>query len=152
MPDTNTTIAGISTLGITFSYGSTQAGGTQIPRCNSISGIELSTETIDASALEDETERSIAGRQSTGGEWTVTFNATPESLSAISGMLSAGAAARQNGTKIYFVVTIPGLGTFTVSGQPGTKVPLPDISQNELLTVDISITIEEYIGFAAAST
>lgn len=35
---------------------------------------------------------------------------------------------------------------FFVVGQPGTKVPLPEMAQNELLTGSISISIDEYIG------
>lgn len=70
-------ISGISTLGVTLSYGVETTAGTkpstftQLPRVNSISGIELDTETIDASALEDYQERTIAGRQSTGGKLLV---------------------------------------------------------------------------------
>ena len=71
------TISGISTLGVSLSYGVETVAGTKpslfktLPRCNSISGIELETETIDASALEDYQERTIAGRQSTGGKLLV---------------------------------------------------------------------------------
>lgn len=51
---------------------------TWLERCNSIAGIALSTETIDASALEDYITKYIAGRQDSGGEWTITFNYTAE--------------------------------------------------------------------------
>lgn len=70
-------ISGVSTLGVTLSYGVETTAGqkpaafTTLPRVNEISGIELDTETIDASALEDYQERSIAGRQSTGGKLLV---------------------------------------------------------------------------------
>lgn len=141
----STTISGVSTLGVVFKY-----DGVTVPRCNSISGIELSNETIDASALEDLVERSIPGRQSTGGEWTVTFNATPESLSALNTMISASNTAKNNGTTLTFTVEIPTLGTFTVKGLTGSSIPMPDISQNELLTVDISITIDTYVGFSSS--
>lgn len=143
----STTISGVSTLGVTFAY-----NGTVVPRCNSISGIELSTETIDASALEDPVERTIPGRQSTGGEWNVTFNATPESLETITNMITASETARLAGNTITFTVSIPTLGTFTVKGLTGSSIPMPDISQNELLTVAISITIDEYVGFSAATS
>lgn len=142
-----TTISGVSTLGVTFAY-----NGTTVPRCNSISGIELTNETIDASALEDAVQRSIPGRQSTGGQWSVTFNATPESLSAINDMISASNTARLGGTTLTFTVLIPTLGTFTVKGLTGQNIPMPDISQNELLTVAVSITIDEYVGFTASSS
>lgn len=147
------TISGISTLGVELSYGIESTAGnkpasfTKLPRCNSIGGIELDTETIDASALEDYQERTIAGRQSTGGEWSVTFNLTDETIPIIETMLSASATALATSKRTWFQVTIPNLTkSFFVVGQPGTKVPMPELSQNELLTGDISITIDEYKG------
>ena len=118
-----------------------------MPRCNSISGIDLSTETIDASALEDYQERTIAGRQGTGGEWTVTFNLTNETIPIIEAMMSAASTGLVANKRTWFQVISPNLTkSFFVVGQPGTKVPMPDFSQNELLTGEISITIDEYIG------
>ncbi len=64
--------AGLSTLKVKFGYAVESAAGTQptsfkwLERCNNISGIELPVETIDASALEDEVTKYIAGRQDTG--------------------------------------------------------------------------------------
>lgn len=149
----STTISGISTLGVVLSYGVETTSGTkpatftQLPRVNSISGIELDTETIDASALEDFQERTIAGRQSTGGEWTVTFNLTNETIPLIEGMMESAAEGLASNKRTWFQVAAPNLAkSFFVVGQPGTKVPMPDFGQNELLTGDISITIDEYIG------
>lgn len=51
--------AGLSTLGITFGYGTEATAGTkptsfkQLTRINSIGGINIEPEQIDASALED---------------------------------------------------------------------------------------------------
>ena len=148
-----TTISGVSTLGITLSYGVETTAGqkpaafTLLPRVNSISGIELDVETIDASALEDYQERSISGRQSTGGEWSVTFNLTTETETIIENMLSAAAAATAANKRTWFQVISPNLTkAFFVVAQPGTKIPMPDLGQNELLTVDVTFTIDEYKG------
>lgn len=153
------TISGVSTLGVTLSYGVETTAGTkpntftQLPRVNSISGIELDTETIDASALEDYQERSIAGRQSTGGEWSVTFNLTNETIPLIEAMMTAASEGLESNLRTWFQVSIPNITkSFYVVGQPGTKVPMPDFGQNELLTGDISITIDEYIGLDTATT
>lgn len=147
------TISGVSTLGVTLSYGVEKTAGqkpetfTLLPRVNSISGIELDTETIDSSALEDYQERNVAGRQSTGGEWSVTFNLTNETLPAIETMMDAAATGLASNLRTWYQVISPNLTkAFFIVGQPGTKVPLPDIGQNELLTGDITITIDEYIG------
>lgn len=148
-----TTISGVSTLGVTLSYGVETTAGTKpetftlLPRVNAISGIELDVETIDASALEDYQERSISGRQSTGGDWSVTFNLTTETETIIETMLSAAATATAANKRTWFQVISPNLTkSFFVVAQPGTKIPMPDFSQNELLTVDVTLTIDEYIG------
>lgn len=64
--------AGLSSLKIKFGYGVETTAGEKpasfkwLERCNNIGGIELPVETIDASALEDEVTKYIAGRQDTG--------------------------------------------------------------------------------------
>ena len=148
-----TTISGVSTLGVTLSYGVETTAGqkpasfTLLPRVNSISGIQLDVETIDASALEDYQERSISGRQSTGGDWSVTFNRTTETEAIIEAMLAAATTATAAGKRTWFQVISPNLTkAFFVVAQPGTKIPMPDLSQNELLTVEITLTIDEYKG------
>ncbi len=66
------TTAGLSTLGVIFSYGvettanTKPAAFTQLERCNNIAGISLPVENIDASALEDYMTKYVAGRQDTG--------------------------------------------------------------------------------------
>lgn len=148
-------ISGISTLGVVFSYGVETTAGTkpatftQLPRCNSISGIELDTETIDSSALEDMQSRYVAGRQDTGGDWTVTFNLTNETIPLIETMMSASASALAESKRTWFQVSSPNLTkAFFVVGQPGSKLPMPDVGQNELFTGDISISIDEYVGLS----
>lgn len=148
-------ISGISTLGVVFSYGVETTAGTkpatftQLPRCNSISGIELDTETIDSSALEDMQSRYVAGRQDTGGDWTVTFNLTNETIPLIETMMSASAEALAESKRTWFQVSSPNLTkAFFVVGQPGSKLPMPDVGQNELFTGDISISIDEYVGLS----
>lgn len=65
-------LPGLSTLKVKFAYGVETTAGQkpatflQLERCNNISGIELPVETIDASALEDEITKYVAGRQDTG--------------------------------------------------------------------------------------
>ena len=65
-------LAGLSSLGVKFGYaveqtaGSKPAAFTQLERCNSVAGIALSTENIDASALEDLVTRYVPGRQDSG--------------------------------------------------------------------------------------
>lgn len=143
------TLAGISTLGVQVGYavGSTKPNSlVELERCNSIGGIELSTEQIDASALIDAVSRYIAGRADTGGTWDLTFNLTDEVQTILEGMLDAY-ADRTSGQALWLEVIAPDLTDgFWVKAQPPAKIPMPEMSQNALLTVTISFSIEEYIG------
>ena len=64
--------AGLSTLGVKFGYAVESSAGDKpssfhwLERCNTINGLNLSTEIIDASALEDYIAKKIAGRQDPG--------------------------------------------------------------------------------------
>lgn len=149
----STGVPGLSTLGITLSFGVETISGTKptkftvLHRCNDIPEITLETETIDASALEDMQSRYIAGRQDTGGEWSPVFNLTEDVITELEDMMEAAATGLESGLRTWFQVTVPNLTkAFFVVGQPGTKIPLPAMAQNELLTGSISIAIDEYVG------
>ena len=143
------TVAGISTIGAQIGYGigaTKPSSLTELERANSIGGIELSTEQIDASALIDNISRYIAGRQDTGGTWDVTFNLTDETESIIETMLTAY-AGRTSGHALWLQVSCPDLTkAFWVKAQPPSAIPMPEMAQNGLLTVTLSFAIEEYIG------
>lgn len=148
--------AGISTLGILFGYGVETTAGTkpttftQLERCNSIGGIALETEQIDASALEDEISRYVAGRQDTGGTWSVTFNISDEVINRLETMISAYTALKDD-KKMWFEVWSPHLTkAFYVVAQPPKHIPMPESNQNELQTVEMTLTIEEYKGMDTA--
>lgn len=153
------TIMGTSTLGVTLSYGIETTAGvkpetfTKLERINNISGIALSTETIDASALEDSVSKYIKGRADLGGEWTVTVNMTDETISQWSTLISASDTAYQSGMLTWFQVTSPYLSeSFFVVAQCPNAIPMPELGQNELATVDMTLTINEYKGMATKIT
>lgn len=148
--------AGVSTLGIRLGYGVEATAGTKpttftwLERCNSIGGISLETEQIDASALEDEISRYIAGRQDTGGTWSVTFNISDEVIELLETMITAYSGLT-GGKKMWFEVWSPYLTkAFFVVAQPPKHIPLPEAAQNELQTVELTLTIEEYKGLDTA--
>lgn len=149
--------AGLSTLGIKFGYNVESTAGnkpstfTWLERCNSIGGISLSTEQIDASALEDGITRYVAGRQDTGGEWTVTFNLTDEVRGQLEDMITASENAAENNLATWFEVWAPNLTNgFFVVAQPPKVLPMPEMGQNELQTIELSFTINEYKGMLTA--
>lgn len=146
-------LAGISTLGITFGYGVETVAGTkpttfsQLTRINSIGGITIENEQIDASALEDLVSRYVQGRADTGGSFPVTVNFTPETNAEWKELITAYEEAKETGLRMWFETIIPGFDEgFFVVAQPPTAIPQPEIGQNELLVVEMSLTIEEYKG------
>lgn len=147
--------AGISTLGITVGYGVETAKGTkpsaftQLERANSIGGISLSTEQIDASALEDYISRYVAGRQDTGGTWNITFNLADEVVDILEAMIAKYKEQidGNTGLRMWFQVSSPYLTkAFFVVAQPPLYIPMPEEGQNSLQTVELALTIEEYKG------
>lgn len=148
--------AGVSSLNARFGYAAETTAGTKptsfiwLERCNSIGGISLETEQIDASALEDEISRYISGRQDTGGTWSVTFNLTDEIIDQLETMINAYKAL-SGGARMWFEVWSPFFSkAFYVIAQPPRNIPMPEVSQNELMTVEMTFTIEEYKGMDEA--
>lgn len=146
--------AGLSSLGVKVGYA---LGTTTKPtafewleRCNAIGGIELTTETIDASALEDTVSRYVQGRQDTGGEWSLTFNLTDEVQEQLEDLIDAY-QDRTSGQVMWFEVWIPNMtDAFFVVAEVPENIPMPEIGQNELLTVEMVLTIEQYKGMDTA--
>lgn len=146
-------LAGLSTLGIIFGWGVETTAGTkpasfkQLTRINSIGGITIENEQIDASALEDLVSRYIQGRGDTGGSFPVSVNATPETYAEWEEVIEEYNTAKETGKRIWFETIIPGFeeAEFVVA-QPPTKIPSPEKTQNELLVVEMNLTIEEFIG------
>ena len=144
--------AGISTLGITFGYGTEATAGTkptsfkQLTRINALGGINIEPEQIDASALEDFITRYVKGRADTGGSFPVTVNFTSDTVTEWQDLITAYKAL-SDGKRMWFETIIPGItNSFFVVAQPPEEIPQPEIGQNELLTLEMNLTIEEYKG------
>lgn len=144
--------AGISTLGITFGYGVETTAGVkpttfkQLTRINAIGGINIEPEQIDASALEDFITRYVKGRADTGGSFAVTVNYTDETKAEWIELIEAYQGLG-SGLRMWFETIVPDVtDAFFVVAQPPENIPQPEFSQNELLTVEMNLTIEEYQG------
>ena len=149
-------LAGVSSLGITLGYGVEGTAGTkpttftELTRINTIGGITIENEQIDASALSDFTSRYIQGRGDTGGSFPVTVNFTPDTKDEWQTVIEAYNTAKESNLRMWFETIIPGFeDAFFVVAQPPTAIPQPEIGQNELLTVEFNLTIEEYRGMEA---
>ena len=148
------TLAGLSTLGITMGYAVETTAGEKpsafsaLDRINSIGGIAMDVEKIDASALEDTATKYVAGRADTGGTWDIGVNFTSETEEEWSDLISAYNTAAAAGKQLWLQVQIPNQSdAFFVIAQPPQQIPMPEIGQNELLVVTISMTVVEYKGW-----
>lgn len=147
--------AGISTLGVKLGYGigsvsTAPAEFAQLERVNSIGGITLETEQIDASALEDLVSKYVQGRQDTGGSWEVVFNLSNDVVEQLENLITEY-QAMESGQKMWFEVWSPYMDkAFFVIAQVPANIPMPEFGQNSLQTVSMSLTIEEYKGMQAA--
>lgn len=146
-------VPGLSTLGVKFGYAAETSQGVKpsafkwLERCNQIAGIALSTEQIDASALEDYITKNIAGRQDTGGTWAVTFNLTGDTTTQLEDMISAYNTAKAADKQMWFEVWHPTMTKgFFVIAEPPQVLPMPEFGQNSLQTIEVTLTIVEYKG------
>ena len=138
-------VSGFSTLGMELGMGAYSASSNTLPqaftkmgRINSIGGINLSQESIDSSAISDLVSQSVEGRSDPGGEWTVTVNATDETITEWTAI---------KGTTKWFEVYHPSMSkAWFIAAAVPASLPLPEIGQNELLTMEISLVIKTYHG------
>lgn len=146
--------AGVSTNGVRFAYG---IGGnskegkkpetmTLLDRINAIGGITIEDEVIDASALEDKLTRNVKGRGDTGGSFPVTVNITDETIEEWKAVIQTYEELTSD-QAIWWETIIPGLkDAFWVIAEPPSAIPQPEFAQNELLTGEMNLTIQDYIG------
>lgn len=142
--------AGVSTVGVTVKYGVPGTGGAQpssysntLSRVNSVGSINLDVEQIDASALEDEIKKYIPGQADTGGSIPLTFNVTDEVLTELSTAITTA-----NGGALWFEISSPQLTKkIHFKGALPTKLPMPEMGINELMTMEVNVTIEDYVGW-----
>ena len=147
--------AGLSTLGITLSYGVETVAGQKpttfkpLTRINEIDGVSVTPEAIDASALEDPTTRNVAGRDTLTDSVNVTVNRTTETIKEWTDLITAYKGLT-GGKRMWFQEITPGLSDaeFFVA-QPPSILPISGKSQNSLLTMEIPLVLEEMIGTSA---
>lgn len=150
-------VAGISTVGVKVGYAVETTAGTkpakfkQIHRINATDDIGIDTETIDASALEDEVDKEIAGRGSTGGTFNVTVNLTNETIKEWETLISEYKAGKTAGKAVWYEEYYPALDkAYFTKIEPPARIPKPGLDQNGLATVEMTLTINEYVGLDTA--
>ena len=147
-----TKTAGVSSLGVTFSYGVETTKGTKptaftiLNRINQIGDVTVETEAIDASALEDKQTRNIPGRDTVSDTLTITVNKTDETIAEWEKVITDYQALTE-GKRMWFQTITPGFtkAEFVVAAPP-SKLPISGKEQNSLLTMGINLTVDEMIG------
>lgn len=147
-----TKTAGVSSLGVTFSYGVETTKGTKptaftiLNRINQIGDVTVETEAIDASALEDKQTRNIPGRDTVSDTFTITVNKTDETIAEWEKVIT-DYQALTDGKRMWFQTITPGFtkAEFVVAAPP-SKLPISGKEQNSLLTMEINLTVDEMIG------
>ena len=145
---------GVSTLGIKLGWAPATADMETLPlsvtrlhRINATSEINIEPETIDASALEDYIEQSVAGRASTGGTYTITVNETDTTIDEWEAVFTSSAS----GGGVWIEEWSPNLEKANwIFVQTPTKYPKSAKEQNGLQTVEIACTIVSYYGNGTA--
>lgn len=92
----------------------------------------------------------MAGRQDTGGSWPITINITDDTIAEWEALIAAY-NAKGTDEALYLEVWSPYLTkAFFIKAQPPQVLPMSEMAQNELQTVEIGMTIEEYLGMDTA--
>lgn len=145
-------VAGLSSLGITFSYGVETTAGVKptsfklLHRINDIGEVTVEPEAIDASALEDYQTKNTAGRDTVTDTLAVTVNKTPATVTEWETVISEYKALT-GGKRMWFQTITPGFdkSEFVVA-QPPSIIPISAKQQNSLLTMVMNLIIQELIG------
>ena len=151
-------VAGISTLKMKVGYAAESTAGTRpttgytmLERCVSVGALAVTNENLDATALEDEIKKYVAGIGDTGGSTTLTFNLTSGTTTEIEAMISAYNTAKEANKEMWFEVWSPYLTkAFFFKGEPPQKIGMPEIGVNTVLQVEVPITVSEYHGLDTA--
>lgn len=151
-------VAGISTLKMKVGYAAESTAGTRpttgytmLERCVSVGALQITNENLDATALEDEIKRYVAGIGDTGGSTALTFNLTSGTTTEIEAMISAYNTAKEANKEMWFEVWSPYLTkAFFFKGEPPQKIGMPEIGVNTVLQVEVPITVSDYHGLDTA--
>lgn len=148
---------GISTVGVKFAYAVEETAGTkptaftQLDRINQIGSIGISRESIDASALEDELTKRIAGRGTTDETLPVNVNVTNETIAEWEALITAYETAKAADKAMWFETYFPDLTkSYFFTAEPPTAIPQPEIGQNGLHVMEMTLIVNEYKGLDTA--
>ena len=146
-------LSGLSSLGVRLLVANETVAGEKpttgykaLTRINSIGGLSITDEQIDSSAIEDFVSNFVKGRGAVDSTLAVTINITEETIAEWNKVI-ADAKALTGGKRTWWEVYHPSMDkAFFIVAQPPSAIPLPSTGQNELWTVEMSLTVNEYVG------
>lgn len=116
-----------------------------LSRIDSISGIEISSDAVDASAVEDYDSRYVNGRADMDAQVNVTFNMTDETVSEWSDVIEI---AWEDLEPLVFEIVSPYLNeSYFFEAMPPQRMPMPSLEQNAVMKVTMPLTLTRYLGF-----
>lgn len=146
----------LTTIGVKLGYAIEETKGTKptafkwLKRCKSIAGIELATDKIDLTALEDRIKQYAEGVADTGGDWALTFGLNDDVVTTLTTLRAESVEAKNAGKATWFNVWFPGLfKSFYIIAEPG-MIPMPEIGVASAAEININCTINEYKGLETA--
>lgn len=146
----------LTTIGVKIGYaveatkGTKPASFTWLKRCKSVGGIELSSDKIDVTALEDKIKQYAEGIADTGGDWSLTFGLNDDVVTALTTLRTESEEAKKSGKATWFDVWFPGLAkSFFIIAEPG-MIPMPEVGVGNAAEINLNCTINEYKGLEAA--
>ena len=146
----------LTTIGVKIGYaventkGTKPASFTWLKRCKSVGGIELSSDKIDVTALEDKIKQYAEGIADTGGDWSLTFGLNDDVVTALTTLRTESEEAKKSGKATWFDVWFPGLAkSFFIIAEPG-MIPMPEGGVGNAAEINLNCTINEYKGLEAA--
>ena len=84
------------------------------------------------------------------GNFPITINITDETIAEWEALIAAY-NAKASDEQLFLEVWSPYLTkAFFINAQPPKVLPMSEMAQNELQTVEIGMTIEEYLGMDTA--
>jgi len=152
----------LSTIGVELFWAVEQTAGTrpatgfkQLKGLKSAPSTGDAPNTLQVTDLDDEYHRYIKGVQDVGGAREYTFNDTTVTRAAWAEMYSAWASAATTGKAIWFEEKFPqrqgAMDSFYFAGEPA-KWTVNDRGVDQVIEGTGYITVNEVVGFAAAST
>lgn len=146
-------LAGISTLGITVSYGVEATAGvkpttfTELTRVYEVGEVSTTPEALDATSLSDFTSKFISGLTSVSDTMNVSFNLTDDTQAEWEAVITAQESAKTEGKRVWYQIASPYLkdAFFTVAEAP-TLIPQPSLSVNGVYQCTMPLTVNEFVG------